>query len=381
MRFLILVLLYLIPHLSSGNSYYQERSALWVVRYALTNKSDIDKIITTAVDLQITDIFVQVRALGESYYASNIESLSSRVMPEFDPLQYIIERTRGSGLHIHAWVNMFYTWSGTKFPEDQNHIINRRSAYILRNDRFPDYKTLRAKGFEGFFLDPKVPVIQKELLNILKEITKRYDIAGIHLDYYRYPGLAYSFTAASRTIYMTEKIYDPWSIYYSANKYSDERGFQVFLHADKEYKESLTETLSEYLKNISISIKNIKPKIKLSVAVKPDLIQAKYRFFQDWGNWIKKGYCDFVVIMNYRTDWKEFDLILNQIKSKQLEKHVMVGISTYNQNVGAVIRRLAATQSAGFAGYSLFSYNYLIENKKYMKEVRKKLSGRGINGS
>ncbi len=52
MRFLILVLLYLIPHFSSGNSNHQERSALWVVRYALTSKSEIDKVIATANDLQ-----------------------------------------------------------------------------------------------------------------------------------------------------------------------------------------------------------------------------------------------------------------------------------------------------------------------------------------
>ncbi len=27
-------------------------------------------------------------------------------------------------------------------------------------------------GYEGFFLDPKVPAVQKDLLNILKEIAE-----------------------------------------------------------------------------------------------------------------------------------------------------------------------------------------------------------------
>ncbi len=381
MRLFILILLYLIPHFSSGNSIHQERSALWVVRYALTTKSDIDKVIATAIELHISDIFVQVRALGETYYSSDLESQSSQIAKDFDPLQYFIDRSRTTGIRIHAWVNMFYSWSGVQFPENASHIINRRSNYILRNDRFPDYKSLRSMGYEGYFLDPKVSVIQKDLLNILKELSIRYDISGIHLDYYRYPGLAYSFTPASRTIYMLDEIYDPWSIYRSANKYSNERGFQVFLYADKKYRESLVKTLSEYLKNISKTIKKINQSIEISVAVKPDPVQAKHRFFQDWVSWVQKKWCDFVVIMNYRTDWTEFDQILKQVQNKKVEKQVMVGISTYNQNARAVLRRLNTTRLRGFAGFSLFSYNYLNENKSYMRELQVKLSAGGTNGS
>jgi uncharacterized lipoprotein YddW (UPF0748 family) len=381
MRLFILVLLYLIPHFSSGNSIHQERSALWVVRYALTTKSSIDKVIATAIELQISDIFVQVRALGETYYSSNLESQSSRVAYNFDPLKYFIDRSRNTGIRIHAWVNMFYSWSGVQFPKNANHIINKRSDYILRNDRFPDYKSLRARGYEGYFLDPKVPVIQKDLLNILKELARGYDISGIHLDYYRYPGLAYSFTPASRTIYMLDEIYDPWSIYRSANKYSYERGYQVFITADKQYRNSLVETLSNYLKYISASIKKINSKIEISVAVKPDPVQAKHRFFQDWSNWIQDKICDFVVIMNYRTDWNEFDQILKQIQNKKIENKVMVGISTYNQSMNAVLRRLTSSRIYGFAGFSLFSYNYLNDNKSYLRELKLKLSTGELDGS
>jgi len=381
MRLFIIVLLYLIPHFSSGNSIHQERSALWVVRYALTTKSSIDKVVATAIELQISDIFVQVRALGQTYYSSNLESQSSKIARNFDPLKYIIDRSGNTGIRIHAWVNMFYSWSGVQFPENANHIINRRSDYILRNDRFPDYKSLRAMGYEGYFLDPKVPVIQKDLLNILKELAKRYDISGIHLDYYRYPGLAYSFTPASRTIFMLDEIYDPWSIYRSADKYSHERGFQVFINADKKYRKSLIETLSDYLKYISKTIKKINSNIEISVAVKPDPVQAKHRFFQDWVNWVQNKVCDFVVIMNYRTDWNEFDQILKQIQNKKIEKKVMVGISTYNQNTNAVLRRLNTARLYGFAGFSLFSYNYLNDNKRYLLEITMNLSTGELNGS
>ena len=66
--------------------------------------------------------------------------------------------------------------------------------------------------------------------------------------------------------------------------------------------------------------------------------------------------------MNYRTVWEEFELVLKQLDDRELNKKIIVGVSTYNQDVNAVVRRLEAVKSGGYAGYSLFSYNYLNRN-------------------
>jgi uncharacterized lipoprotein YddW (UPF0748 family) len=377
MRLLFLVLLNLIPLFLSGKNIHQDRSALWVVRDALTTKAEIDEIISTAIDLNISDIFIQIRALGQTYYDSHWESKSVTIIDNFDPLQYIIDRSARFNLRIHAWVNMFYVWSGNQLPKNKNHILNKHIDFVLRNDNFPDYKSLRREGYEGYFLDPKVSAVQKDLLNILKELTERYDISGIHLDYYRYPGLAYSFTPASRTLYMLKEVYDPWKIYFAANTYSEERGYKVFLHADREYRKTLIKTLTDYLVLISSTIKSINPELELSLAVKPDPVVAKHRYFQDWVNWLERGYCDFVLIMNYRTKWDEFSYILKQLKSKNLKRKIIVGISTYNQDALAVMRRLEFVRSEGFAGFSLFSYNYLLKNKNYLDYIRLNFSAGG----
>jgi uncharacterized lipoprotein YddW (UPF0748 family) len=377
MRLIFLVLLNLIPLFLSGKNIHQDRSALWVVRDALSTKAEIDEIISTAIDLKISDIFIQIRALGQTYYDSHWESKSVTIRDEFDPLQYIIDRSTRFNLRIHAWVNMFYVWSGNQLPKNKNHILNKHIDFVLRNGNFPDYKSLRREGYEGYFLDPKVSAVQKDLMNILKELTERYDISGIHLDYYRYPGLAYSFTPASRTLFMLKEVYDPWQIYFAANTYSEERGYKVFLHADREYRKTLIEALTDYLILISSIIKAINPEIELSVAVKPDPVVAKHRYFQDWENWLEHGYCDYVLIMNYRTKWDEFSSILKQLKNKNLERKIIVGISTYNQNVLAVMRRLESVRAEGFAGFSLFSYNYLLKNKKYLEYIQLNFSAGG----
>ncbi|MCK4559473.1 MAG: family 10 glycosylhydrolase [Calditrichia bacterium] len=376
MRLFLVVLLYLIPHLLIGNTVHGERSALWVVRYAVTTKSDVDRILSTAIELNISDIFFQIRALGHTYYNSQWEPKAASVEDDFDPLEYVIKKSDHSGMRIHAWVNMFYVWAGDQFPENKSHILNKHSDYVLRDGDFPDYKSLKRQGHEGFFLDPKVAAVQDDLLNILREISEYYDLDGIHLDYYRYPSLAYSFTPASRTMYMMEDIYDPWIIYQSAQTYTEQRGYEVFLYADREYRKSLTGTLSNYLEVISKTIKNIQPDLELSVAVKPDPVIAKHRYFQDWLSWLRNDICDFVAIMNYRTDWQEFNSVLKQLNDRNLKEKIIVGISTYNQDVGAVLKRLKATRDGGFAGFSLFSYNYLHENKEYLMNLQRQIIAR-----
>ena len=380
MRLLIIILLYLIPLCSSGKVIHQEqRRALWVVRYALSTKSAVDNIVSTAQTLNINDIFVQVRARGEALYDSRFEPVSALIQEPFDPLQYIIDQTRKTDIRIHAWVNMFYIWSGKKMPENGYHIINKKTDYVLRKDVFPDYQSLRAQGYEGFFLDPKIPQVQADLLNILKELAVRYDISGIHLDYFRYPGLLYSFTPASRTLFMMEKLYDPWMLYYSPSHYSERYGYEVFLYADNEYRESLINAVTDYLQQISHTLKNINKILEISVAVKPDPVQAKHRFFQDWLNWLEKKICDFVVIMNYRTNFDEFEMILKQLQTQQTMAMIVVGISTYNQNENAVIRRLRVVNAGDFSGYALFSYNHLYAHKNYLEKIRLEINGEGKN--
>jgi len=73
--------------------------------------------------------------------------------------------------------------------------------------------------------------------------------------------------------------------------------------------------------------------------------------------------------MNYRTNYEEFTTILSQVDDPQLKKKITVGISTYNQNSQAVKTRIDFVKSNKFAGFSLFSYNHLLENQQYLKKL------------
>ena len=377
---LIFIILFL-PTLLFSHIYPKSKNAFWVVRDALQNQSEIDDIIQTAVYLNISDIFVQVRALGRTYYTSTKELHIDKLGDKFDPLEAIIKRATLYNIRIHAWVNMFYIWSGNQEPEDKNHVYYLLKQKILRNCTFPTYQDLRTAGIEGYFLDPQSSQVKKYLLNLLLEIADKYELAGVHLDYFRYPGVFYSFTPESRTNFWLQNYYDPLELYCFTDEYVQTRGHDVFRYADRVYRQFLIRTLSDYLEEIKEVLKEKKPNLELSVAVKPDPVEAKHRYFQNWLSWIKSNLCDFVVPMNYRTDMKEFTSILNVITNAGVRDKVIVGISTYNQDVQAVNKRILVVQNGGWSGMSLFSYNHLKNNKNYIEKIRPLLRPGDKDGS
>ena len=143
---------FIIFSLTSVNAYANssEMRAFWVVRFALANEKDIETIVHTAYEAGITDLFVQVRALGQTYYTSILESNAPALKENFDPLQKIIEKCRLYNIRVHAWVNMFYIWSGDHPPKNENHVFYKLNHHLLRIKALPEYNNLRREGIEGF---------------------------------------------------------------------------------------------------------------------------------------------------------------------------------------------------------------------------------------
>lgn len=89
-----------------------------------------------------TDIYILTKgSAGKLYYSA---------------LQTVINKAKGTGVRVHAWIVCF------------------------KDD---------SKSSTGW-IDPKNVEYQNYLLNIITTITKNYNVNGIHLDYVRYSGLA-----------------------------------------------------------------------------------------------------------------------------------------------------------------------------------------------
>ena len=78
--------------------------------------------------------------------------------------------------------------------------------------------------------------------------------------------------------------------------------------------------------------------IKLSVAVKPEIYEAKLRWNQHWDHWVNNDFLDFIVLMNYYHDTESFSNNLWNIykyfyNSKNINK-IFVGVNTIENNLG-----------------------------------------------
>ncbi len=152
-------------------------------------KSEADTIISNCADMGITDIFLQVRPEADAFYKSDIYPWSQRltgsqgVAPDndFDPLEYWVEQCHSKGMKLHAWINPYRITNSTGVSVDSLAL----SSPARQN---PDWVV----SYEGkLYFDPAIPEVQQLVISGVEEIIENYDVDGIHLDDYFYPGAAF----------------------------------------------------------------------------------------------------------------------------------------------------------------------------------------------
>jgi uncharacterized lipoprotein YddW (UPF0748 family) len=128
-------------------------------------------------------VIVQIRPAADAFYASPYEPWSQWLtgiqgkptFPYYDPLVFMIEEAHKRGMEFHAWLN----------PYRAN--FNIRTASIS-----PDHVTrthpewFLTYGDKKYF-DPGNSLAQAFVVNVVRDIVRRYDIDAIHMDDYFYP--------------------------------------------------------------------------------------------------------------------------------------------------------------------------------------------------
>ena len=349
---------------------------LWVVRNTLTSKKNIDRMLQFATLNRFNNILVQVRGRGDAYYKSNIVPKSHLVKDvNFDPLSYLIPKAKEKGINVHAWINTYLLWSSNKKPIQLNHILHTNSDWIDQNNREVlnvdieiQKKMMSNKGYEGLYLSPNHPKVNSYLLTIIRELIENYELDGIHFDYIRYHDSGYGKTPTAIAYYRK---------YHGFNALSSSVPSKSEISEWNDYKrKSITDLVRETRKLVDY----LSPNIELSAAVKPNLYEARDRFFQEWDVWIAAGYLDKAIVMNYAPNLKEFarniDIIYDNLPSKYW-KSIVMGIATYNQSPSKVINKIKYSKVTRFKSVSFFSYNVMDQNPRYFRSIKKILFPQG----
>lgn len=128
-------------------------------------------------------VVVQVRPSTDAFYPSPYEPWSQWLtgkqgrapVPFYDPLEFMIEEAHKRGMEFHAWLNPYRAnFSIAKASIAPNHITK------LHPEWFVSY------GGKMYF-DPGNTEGQQWVLNVIRDIVKRYNVDAIHMDDYFYP--------------------------------------------------------------------------------------------------------------------------------------------------------------------------------------------------
>ncbi|MBI5371962.1 MAG: family 10 glycosylhydrolase [Sphingobacteriales bacterium] len=128
-------------------------------------------------------LIVQVRPAADAFYPSPYEPWSQWLtgvqgrppVPFYDPLQFMIEETHKRGMEFHAWLNPYRAIHNTASSSvAPNHITRIHPEWFLT---YGDKK----------YFDPGNKDAQRFVVNVVRDIVKRYDVDAIHMDDYFYP--------------------------------------------------------------------------------------------------------------------------------------------------------------------------------------------------
>lgn len=313
-----------------------ELRALWVTRWDYRTPADVRAIVRNAAQHNFNTLLFQVRGNGTVCYRSNIEPWAEEFAgqdPGWDPLQTAIDEAHAAGIALHAWVNVYPGWRGTTPPANPDQLWNRHRDWFMTD---PDGRLQRLNP-HYVWLSPTNPEVQAYLQHLFLELLERYQVDGIHLDYFRFPGPGFSF--------------DPRSLMH----FRLHNNGQSPADAPEVWDEWRRSAITRLLTVLYSAVKSRWPHVVVSSAVVGDLHNGKRLFFQDSHRWLAMGIVDVIFPMLYTTDTTLFRRLAAEHLSDAKGRLVCPGIEAtvlWSDQV-----RIA--RELGAKGFALFSYQAL----------------------
>ena len=342
-------LIFLLLLLGCANFAQAEIRATWLPVWNFNTAQKIDRALADCQRYGITDIIAQVRYRGDAMYIPNKsnrqypnpEKKSYLLETGFDPLQYLLERA--GSIKIHAWITVFVITPHDLSKIDPAHIYYQQPQWVTADFTGSD---MPHDSHEGAFLDPGILEVQDYTLNIILDIVSNYSLAGVQLDYIRYPDWYYGLSSSARQRYKDE------------TKYEDADSWLA-------WKE---QQISQFVQTVHQQLQIISPQTILSAAVIAKPQEANERFFQNWYDWLESGYIDYVYPMAYTTSDAAL-LGLFELYPAALHPKIVPGLRAWSSDksysVKQINRKIAFSRRYAFAGFALYSYSGIIDNNYF----------------
>jgi len=267
----------------------------------LSSRKDIAALVAYAQRADVKLLFVQVYRAGRAWFPSKIADDEPyekyrKALAE-DPVALLIRQAHAQGIQVHAWLNLLSLGGNTEAVFLKKYGTDVLTVNLKAKRSLEDFKIDRQ-----YFLEPGDRRVRDDLKAMVTEILEAYpELDGIQFDYIRYPDVDPHYGYTKSNIENFKKS--------SGLKNIDEDSL-----AWKDWKRAqVTGLLTELVK----TVRSKRPQMQVSTTGCMPYARAYYEAYQDWGSWITNGLVDFVTIMDYSTDPRQFERWIRPLKENR----------------------------------------------------------------
>lgn len=270
----------------------------------------------------------------------------------FDVLGAYIEEGKKLGIEIHAWVENFFVGGNKKGP-----VLEIHPEWTMLSRKGDPYESSAGSDFKYYYLNPALPEARDFVSSVYKELLTKYDVAGLHLDYTRYPGAGdytndHGYEPYTRELFKSEYGADPLDLHPGDALWETWLEFKIGI-------------INTWVDRVVAEARAIKPDLSITAAVWPNFESAPVLLAQRAKDWVDKGYIDTLFHMSYHPD---ASLVVEDAR-KTLA--VAGGKSLSASGVGTFIgltkeelaRQIAGVNAEGLHGSALFEFESLFAGR------------------
>jgi len=355
------------------------KSAAWVVRFDLDSPAKVASVCSEAKRAGFDELLVQVRGRADAHYRSEIapRALNLAAAPvDFDPLAQLL--TECAPLPLHAWLNVYYLWGGNAPPDDPRHPGHTDQLWILADNNGRPVSTYstrekRLGWIEGSYADPASAEYRALFVEVVKELLTRYPVAGIHLDFIRYPGPGYGKSEALAGEFarlwgldprllperLTAETVTAWL------EGTQPQADRILTTAAFFWNEFRAGQISRLVKEVRQAVdQNGAPRTTLSAAVFPEASAAYLENGQEWPAWAEEGLVDALYPMAYFGDLDRVDSQLAEIAANTPRNHkvdLWAGLGASGKSPARLSQEARLAGEYGYQGAAVFSLGQLMK--------------------
>jgi len=325
----------------------QEIRGVWITNNDLNilkDRTKVQEAVTQLKELNFNTVYPVVWNAGYVMYPSKvakdlqIQPFVFKGLDGHDILADLIDRSHRQNLLVIPWFEF-----GFMTPDTSELALNKPGWLTQKQDG--STTSVTAAG-EVSWLNPFHPEVQQFIIDLLVELTNKYDIDGIQFD--DHTSLPHQFGYDKYTV----------ALYTKETQKSPPQDYK-----DPQWVNWRANKITEFMVRLNNTVKQIKPNMIFSIS--PNYYDYAYKFqLQDWLNWARLNIVDELVMQVYRENLDSFSSKLSRPEIEEVKQiiptgiGIMAGLRTKPVSIQQIQSQVRAVQQRDL-GVAFFYYESL----------------------